>query len=196
MLQYNCSTQKYIETLGYIMPVAANLKSYKQSSSPLRASEDHEVRNTKKCCHINAVFCILRTTEHYWKFDTSIVNDNITKNRSLIPQDLNIMWGPWKFDTSIVNDNITKNRSLIPQDLNIMWGPYKFNLAVTVDHHEYFMNCGHYTNEFCQLLRKKTSHCSYKRTTESDISDAHNSSTVCILLYKLILGCLWPDHGG
>ena len=41
---------------------------------------------------------------------------------------------------------VTKNRSLLPLDVNIMLGPYKFNLQATVDHYTNSMYCGHYTS--------------------------------------------------
>ena len=44
-----------------------------------------------------------------------------------------------------INNNITKNKSLIPLDLNIILGPFKFTLQATVDHHGQSMNSGHYT---------------------------------------------------
>ena len=34
-----------------------------------------------------------------------------------------------------INNSITKNRSLIPLNLNTILGPYKFSLKATVDHH-------------------------------------------------------------
>ena len=46
-----------------------------------------------------------------------------------------------------INDDDSKNRSLIPLDLNIMVhvGPYKFNRQATANHQGRFMTCGRYT---------------------------------------------------
>ena len=43
------------------------------------------------------------------------------------------------------NEIITKNRSLITLDMNIILGPYKFSLEATVDHHGNSIHFGHYT---------------------------------------------------
>ena len=83
-----------------------------------------------------------------------------------------------------INNIVTKNRSVIPLDLNIMLGPYKFELQATVDHHGKYLSSGHYTasTNCCG----KTFYCNDTKVTECDISDKCNSSTVYILLYKLI----------
>ena len=44
-----------------------------------------------------------------------------------------------------INDIITKNKSLIPLDLDIILGPYKFSLQATIYHPENFIHCGRYT---------------------------------------------------
>ena len=44
-----------------------------------------------------------------------------------------------------LNNTITKNKSIIPLDLNITLGPYKFSLLATVDQHGNSLNSGHYT---------------------------------------------------
>ena len=44
-----------------------------------------------------------------------------------------------------ISYSVTKNRSLIPLDLNIMLVPYKLDLQATADYHRYCMHCGHYT---------------------------------------------------
>ena len=43
------------------------------------------------------------------------------------------------------NNRFTKNKSRMPLDLCIKWGPYNFFLQASVDHHGYSMNSGHYT---------------------------------------------------
>ena len=44
-----------------------------------------------------------------------------------------------------INNNITKNRSIIPFDLNIIQGSEKFSLQPTTNHHGNSIHCGHYT---------------------------------------------------
>ena len=85
------------------------------------------------------------------------------------------------------NNRITKNKSCIPVDLYIKLGPYKFSLQVSVDHHGYSMNSGHYTASI--NCCGKTFHCNDSKITECNIMDTYNSSTAYILLYKLIMEC-------
>ena len=92
-------------------------------------------------------------------------------------------------------DNIiTKNRSPIPLDLNIILAPYIFSLQAAIDHHGNSIHCGHYTASV--NCCGKTLYCNDDRITQCNPIDTCNSSTVYILLYKLIVGCPWPDHGG
>ena len=82
------------------------------------------------------------------------------------------------------NNRITKNKSRMPLDLYIKLGPYKFSLQASVDHHGYSMNSGHYTASI--NCCGKTFHCNDNKITECNVTDAYNSSTAYILLYKLM----------
>ena len=93
--------------------------------------------------------------------------------------------------SNYINNDVTKNRSVIPLVLNIMPGPYKFKLWVIVDHS---VNCGHYTASI--NCCRETFYCNDTRITKSNINDIHNPSPAYILLYKLVVECLWPDRGG
>ena len=44
-----------------------------------------------------------------------------------------------------LNNNITKDRCLIPLNTTVMLGPLKFNLQATIDHHVPSIDSGHYT---------------------------------------------------
>ena len=110
------------------------------------------------------------------------------------------------------NNRITWNRSRMPLDLYIKLSPYKFSLQASVDHHVYSMSSGHYTASI--NCCGKTFHCNHNKITKYDITDTNNSSTVYILVYKLIMECkggsmsrrtfvvvgivecLQPDRGG
>ena len=46
------------------------------------------------------------------------------------------------------------------------------------------------------LNSRKVFYCNDSRITELNINDTHNSSTAYILLYILIVGCLWQNCGG
>ena len=85
------------------------------------------------------------------------------------------------------NNRITKNKSRMPLDLYIKLGPYKLSLQASVDNHRYSMNSGHYTDSIncCGT----TFHCNDNKITECNITDTYNSSTVYIVLYKLIMEC-------
>ena len=81
-----------------------------------------------------------------------------------------------------MNDNGTKSRSLIPLDINIMLG-----LLQTTIH------CGHYTTP---------ANCCGKCSIAMIIDLQNVISIIPLtlqlyrLLYKSIMECLWPDHGG
>ena len=44
-----------------------------------------------------------------------------------------------------INDNVTKDRCLIPMDTTVRLGPLKFSLQATIDHHGPSIDSGHYT---------------------------------------------------
>ena len=96
--------------------------------------------------------------------------------------------------SNYINNIITQNSSLIPLNLNIILGPYKFSLQATVDHHGNSIHCGHYTVSV--NCCGKTFYFNGDRITECNTIDTRNSSTVYIILYKLIVECPWPDRGG
>ena len=93
-----------------------------------------------------------------------------------------------------MNNIIMKNRSLITLDLNIILCPYKVSLQATVDHYGNFIHCGLYAASVNYCGR--TFYCNDDRITECNTVDIRNSSTVYILLYKLIMECPCPDRGG
>ena len=44
-----------------------------------------------------------------------------------------------------INNNVTKDRCLIPMDTTVRLGPLKFSLQATIDHHGPSIHSGHYT---------------------------------------------------
>ena len=48
----------------------------------------------------------------------------------------------------LINDNVTKNKIILPRDLNNRLGSYKCNVQATLDHYGHSMNCGRYPVSF------------------------------------------------
>ena len=93
-----------------------------------------------------------------------------------------------------MNNKGTKPLSRIPLDLNIMPGLYEFNLQATVNNYGLPMQCGHWSipvNCWGQIF-----YCNDNRIAECDISKTIKSSTAYILMNKVIMECLRPDHRG
>ena len=82
----------------------------------------------------------------------------------------------------------------IPLDLTIVLGPCKFSLQATADHQGNSMHCSHHTTSISYW--GKTLYWNEYRITECNISNTRNFSTVYTLLYKLIMGSIWPGSGG
>ena len=113
-------------------------------------------------------------------------------------------------------DNIvTKNRSLMPLDLNIILGPYNFILQATVDIHERactvviilllsfaveiiywydyrpYYACNRFFPQLSVLMISPS-----VIGLRNAISITHPTLQVYIILYILIVECLWSDRGG
>ena len=90
------------------------------------------------------------------------------------------------------NTTDTNSRGLIALDLNIMLGRYNFILQAIVNPRGHSINCAYCI--FLSIIVGKHFYCKHTRITECNISDTHYKRTM--LLYNLIVDCLWPDPGG
>ena len=128
-----------------------------------------------------------RRFQWYFENDNCVISESYTAS-SIYFYHITVNRFNYKYNIT------TKNKSLIPLDLNIIIGSYKFSLQPTIDHHGNSIHCGHYTASV--NCCGKTFYCNDGRITECNTIDTRNSSTVYILLYKLIVDCPWPDRGG
>ena len=57
-----------------------------------------------------------------------------------------------------INNNVTKDRSLIPMDTTVRFGPLKLSLQTTIDHHGPSVHSGQYTESIncCKILLQRS----------------------------------------
>ena len=132
---------------------------------------------------------------YYWE---SRIGDYIHCNEYpvciLFYDKFNFIFHDQCFPPSTKYNIVTTNRSLTPLDLSIMICPYKFYYVATVDHHENSMLSSHCITS--AIVLGKHSLATIIWFLNAKFNHSHNSSSVYILLYKLIVECLWPDHKG
>ena len=82
-----------------------------------------------------------------------------------------------------INSNITKNMCPILLDMTIVLGLHTLSLQATIDHRSSSMYSGYYTTfiNYC-----KTPYCHDSKITEFERIDKTNSSSIYVVIYKLI----------